>query len=217
MSTGGGLSPITRTVNDVLRAVKRQFGDESGVQVEDNDVITWINDAQDTIVNRNRILKARSVTQTVIDQPDYTFPSDNVLQIESLHYAGAALPNMSFPQAEEKIFAEDPDHTATGKPILWYEWAGTVTLWPIPNEEKDLTLYYTQKPARVTQASDTLSVTDKYFPDVVRYVMQQAYEMDEDWEAVQAKQKQFDSSVNDLGEEERTAEHMTYAIIGLVD
>jgi hypothetical protein len=212
----GSYSPASRTVADVMKAVKRSFGDESGVQLEESDIIMWINDAQDEIVKRNRILKATSSTVSVVGQQDYSFPSDNILQIESLHYNGVRLPNMSFAEAEEKVVGLDPS-ASSGEPILWYEWGGKFSLYPVPQTAQTIVLYYTKSPAKVALSTDLLSVTDKYYQDVVRYVLQQAYEMDEDPNMSQLKQKQFDDSLNALGEEERTAQNMTYSTITLVD
>ena len=207
----------TRLVSEVITAVQRQFGDESGVQLENSDIIRWINDAQDIIVAKNKVLKAKSTTTAVAGQAAYTFPSDNIHQIESIHYNGYRVPNMSFPEAEEQIFRSDPAALSVGEPILWYEWAGTFTFWPAPNDTKNIDLYYTQRPAHVSLISDVLSVPDKYYQDVVRYCMQQAYEMDEDMANSQAKGQQFDASLNEKSEEERTAQNMTYDVITVID
>lgn len=203
----------TRTVGEVMTAVKRQFGDESGVQLEDADIIRWINDAQDVIVAKTKVLKAKSTTSSVANQGSYTFPSDNIHQVESIHYNGVRIPNMPFAEAEEYIFAADPDKTMVGTPEFWYEWAGTFTLWPTPGGIEDIDLYYTKRPTPVTSAANILSVPDKFYQDVVRYVLINAYEMDEDLANAQAKGAQFDQSINDFSEEDRTAQNMTYGTI----
>lgn len=210
-------SPPTRTVQEVLIAVQRQFGDESGVQLENTDVIRWINDAQDVIVAKTKVLKAKSTITATPNQAAYTFPSENIYQIESIHYDGKRIPNMSFPEAEEHIFAADPYNEAFGSPVLWYEWAGTFTFWPAPDEAKNIDLYYTKLPTRVTQLSDVLALPDRYYQDVVRYVLQQAYEMDEDLGNAQAKGQQFEASMNEFSEEVRTAQNMTYNLITVYD
>lgn len=207
----------TRLVSEVMTAVKRQFGDESGVQLEDADIIRWINDAQDTIVAKNKVLKAKSTTPAVAGQAAYTFPSDNIHQIESIHFKNYRVPNMSFPEAEEHIFAADPLSTASGDPVLWYEWGGTFTFWPTPASDDNIDLYYTQRPPHITQGSDVLSVPDKYYQDVIRYVLQQAYEMDEDLQNSQAKQAQFEAGLSEKSEEERTAQNMTYETLTTYD
>jgi hypothetical protein len=211
------LLSITRTVQDVMKVVKRQFGDESGVQLEDNDIINWINDAQDTIVNRNRVLKAKSTIAVSSGQPTVSFGDLRIIQIESVHLNGRILPNMSFVEAEQRISTVDPEGSESGTPLFWYEWAGTMTLWPTPNADGSLDLFYSAFPDRVSTSTDSLSLPDKYFEDICRYVMTQVYEMDQDWQGSQAKQQQFDASVNDLGEEERTSQHATYDSIVVLD
>lgn len=207
----------TRTVAEVMTAVKRQFGDESGVQLEDTDIIRWVNDAQEVIVAKTKVLKAKSSVTATPGTGSYTFPSDNIHQVESIHYNGYRVPNMSFPEAEEYIFSADPQKTAEGSPVLWYEWAGTFTFWPIPDDEKTIDLYFTKRPARVTSSSDTLSVPDKFYQDVVRYVLQNAYEMDEDLANAQAKSQQFDQSLGEISEEDRVSQNMTYTTITVYD
>lgn len=210
-------SPPTRTVAEVMTAVKRQFGDESGVQVEDADIIRWINDAQEVIVAKTKALKAKSSVTATAGQAAYTFPSQNIYQIESIHFDGLRIPNMPFAEAEEQIFGSDPQQVAQGNPVLWYEWAGTFTFWPAPAEAKTIDLYYTKQPTRVVTNLDTLSVADKYYQDVVKYVLMQAYEMDEDLGSAQAKGQQFEASLNEFSEEDRTAQNMTYGTITIYE
>lgn len=210
-------SVSVRTVQEVLQSVTRQFGDESGVQLETADIIRWVNDAADEINRRNKVLKATSTSSSVVDQQDYTFPSDNILQIESLHYAGSRLPNMPFPQAEEQIINAQATLNDSGTPYLWYEWGGRFSLWPKPSTVETITLYYTQRPDPVTVVGDVIPLPDKYFQAIVQYVLQQAYEMDEDWTASQAKAQQLDASIGEMAEEERTAQNMTYSIITVLD
>lgn len=215
--SGMGYSPTSRTGQDVRRAVQRSFGDESGVQLEDADILMWINDAQDEIVNRNRILKGTSSTVSAAGQQSYTFPSARIHQIESIHYGGSRLPNMPFAQAENHVIGQGLELSQQGEPELWYEWGGRFSFWPTPATSQSIVLYYTLRPERLTTLDSVLSVPDKYYQNVVNYVLRSAYEMDEDWQASQAKQQQFDASLNDLAEEERTAQHMTYSTITLID
>lgn len=210
-------SAPTRTVAEVMTAVKRQFGDESGVQLEDSDIIRWVNDAQDAIVTKNKVLKAKSTTQSVAGQANYTLPNTDIHQIESIHYNNYRIPNMSFAEAEEHIYRADPINVVLGDPVLWYEWANQITFWPIPTDVKNIDIFYTKRPAKVTSSADTLSVPDKYFQDVLMYVLTQAYEMDEDLYSSQVKSQQFSASLDEKGEEERTAQNMTYSVITTYD
>lgn len=207
----------TRTVGEIFQAVKRQFGDESGVQLADSDIIGWINDAQTVIVTKNKILKAKSTAPSIVGQKTYSFPALPIYQIESLHYKGHRVINVPFAEAENRIFGRDPDNVQTGVPEIWYEWAGEFTFWPTPDTVESIDIYYTAKPTPVANSDDFMSVPDKYYQDIVRYVLQQAYEMDEDWQASQTKSDQFTASINEMGEEERTAQNMTYDTITVYD
>lgn len=215
--TGGRYAPITRTVAQVMRAVKRVFGDESGVQLEDQDIIGWINDAQDTIVNKNKILKAKSGLPITIGQASYQFPNESVHQIESVLINGKRIPNMSVAQAEETISEHDPNGEVEGFPQFWYEWAGELVFWPKPIEAGGITLRYSSKPIPVVTSSDKLSLPDTYYQDVVNFVLKQAYEMDENETMMQAKGQEFEASLASRIDEERTAQTMTYGTITVVD
>lgn len=213
----GGLSPVTRTVQNVMDSVKRQFGDEAGVQLEDSDIIRWVNDAQNEINNRNRILKSKATATAVPGQKDYTFPDQDILQVESLAYNNVLVPDVPFAVAQERMSNMDPNLNQGGIPRFWYVWAGHFTFWPVPDSAGEIEIFYTRKPDMVAESTDLLSVPDKYFQVVVAYVMQQAYELDEDWQAVAAKQQQVEEKLGQFGEEERTAQNMSYETINLID
>lgn len=210
-------SPTTRTTQDVATSVKRTFGDESGVQLTDSDILMWINDAQEEIVKRNKVLKATATSAAVVGQADYAFPTSNILQIESLHYDGSKLENIPFVEAENDFIS--PENAGeVGIPQVWWEWGGSFTLWPAPDDTAAIKLYFTQSPAIVTSVSaqQVLSLPDKYFRQIVNYVLQQAYEMDENWDGSQIKGQQFDTDLQAMGQEERSAENMTYPVVNLV-
>lgn len=215
--SGGRYAPITRTAGQVMQAVKRKFGDESGVQLEDADLLAWINDSQDAIVNKNKILKAKSILSLAEGVSTYSFPTDNVQQIDSVLVDGRRIPNMSVSQAEETISQQDPRGVVSGFPQFWYEWAGELTFWPKPDEGGSLTLRYSAKPTPVTSADSLLSLPDTYYQDVVNYVLKQAYEMDENESMMQVKGQEFEASLLARSEEERTAQTMTYEVITVVD
>lgn len=210
----------SKTVGDVLSAVQRQFGDESGVQVVQADVVRWINDGQYEIVKANRILKAKGTANSVVGQQTLDVSGLSIYQIESLHYNGVLLPNVAFAQAELQVSTADPLLDQGGMPTFWYEWAGQILFYPIPSEAVPVTVYYTVAPptyAPNVSLTQVLFVPDRYFSALVKFVMQMAYELDEDWEASQAKEKQFTTSLDDFSEDDRTAENMTYPRITVVD
>jgi hypothetical protein len=208
--------PSTRTVGEVMRAVKRTFGDESSAQLEDEDIVAWINDAQEEINNKNKILKAQADITTTENVAKYSFPAKHIQQVEALLYDGMVIRNVSYAQALESYIGRLAP--ANGPPCIWYEWGGSFTLYPTPEGDKEITLIYTMRPTTVDGQSVTkLTIPDKYYQDVVRYVLQQAFLMDEAVDLATNQEKQFAASLEDKSEEERSAQQMTYTVITLID
>ena len=209
------LGVITKTALDVATYVKRQFGDESGIQVTDADIFRWINSGQLYIVQKNKTIKAKATANIVAAQRDYTLPSQNILQLESLHYDGKFLPSLSLAEFQ----AQGADINEPGTPTMWYEWAGTISLWPVPEDSitDGLTIFYTKLPTAVSATSDLLSIPDQYFEAILSWVLSKAYELDEDYEASNNQRALFSQFLDETNEEERTAQHMTYPVITIVE
>lgn len=208
-------SDPTKTVADVAASVKRIFGDESGVQLVDNDVLVWTNEAQNVIADSTKVLKAKAVTSMVNGTNTYSLSSINpkILQIESLLVNGRRIGNMSVAQAEETISQSDPLAEEVGFPAFWYEWAGEVTFWPKPNLDAEILIRYTAAPTVLTAMNDVLSLPDDFLPDVINHVLRRAYEMDENESMMNYKRQEFENSMLELTDEERQAQNMTYETI----
>jgi hypothetical protein len=211
------LNTRTRLVSDVGVAVRRQFGDESGVQITDADILRWVNDGQNEINLKNKVLKAIATTNIVASQSLYSIPVEDTVNIESIHFNGVPLRSMSYVEAEQYILLNPANDTFAGDSLIWYEYAGSINLWPIPqsNVTNGLTILIIKAPAQVTMLSDTLQLPDKYFNSLVTYVLQQAYEMDEDWDASSFKSQQFEKGVGELSDEGGDGT-LSYPVIGLV-
>lgn len=207
------LRPTTKTLQDLLTDIKRTFGDEAGVQLTNDDIARWANTGAQEIVTANKALKAKAVVPTVIGQTVYAFP-ENIQQIESLHYDNMFLENVPFATAEQAILSNDPLGVETGEPRFWYEWAGELTLWPKPDAVKNLTLYYTAYPTKLTGVTtQPLSVPDKFYAALCDFVLSKAYEMDEDFPNAQAAEQRFRLALDAQAEDERSSANMTYPVI----
>lgn len=208
------LRPSTKTFGQVAQDIKRVFGDESGVQLDNADIQRWANAAQMEIVSNNKALKAKATMPTVVGQSVYLFPAVKIQQIEALHYDNVRLENIPFAEAERYIISNDPQQTEQGFPTFWYEWDGELTLWPKPDAVANLTLYYTAYPDELTgDVNESLSVPDKFYNAVVDYILSKCYEMDEDMNASQLAENRFRASLENQMEDERQAQHMTYPVI----
>ena len=154
---------FTRTGTEVANSVKRQFGDPDGRQITNDDILNWINSAQQDIISQNPILKDSAQTNVVSGQDIYTYPSESIQYIEALHYDGVPLEHYTFQEAQTYILSNpDADIVQDVKPSIWYERAGNIYLFPKPleNVTNGLRLFFVRQPANLASLGNTLSVPD---------------------------------------------------------
>lgn len=207
---------FTHTGTDVASRVRTGFGDSSGAQLADSSILSWINDGQREIVNSNPILRATKITDVVAGQSDYSFPNDKVLSIEALYISGYPLTNLSPQAAREYIQAQDPAKLLNAeRPDVWYERAGIITLFPVPNKSitNGLKLEYVTNPTSLSLLSAALSIPDRYFNELVNYVIAQALEMDENYDASNMKLRQFRDGLDRLSTKDTISQDSQYTAV----
>jgi hypothetical protein len=200
----------------VARRVRSAFGDKQGVQIKDEDIVDWINDGQRHIVMENEgLLEVIATTSTTAGIQNVPVPAD-AMTIRGLRFKGQKLRGMTLIEFDEYIDKWDDASINSGVPVLYSEWAGQLMLFPIPNvsESNVLKIYYTRQPVDVADLiGDTLDLPLSYHKALVNYVLQQAYEKDEDWEGHQRKGQQIESDVTQLKHREKDAAQDRYPTI----
>lgn len=205
-------------VSEVAIRVKRQFGDESSVQVTDEDIIRWINDAQNDIGQAQEILETTAISTSVANQETYPIPSD-IINLRSVYYNGFKVRVVSLQEYDTYVsqWQEDPNNPQTGTPDIFYSWATEIRLFPVPESSgQQIKLYYSQFPPPVVNMGDALSIPIKYHNRVVEYCLQQAYELDENFEASTLKGSQLSSSLTQMAEDQSWTEHTHYPSISVM-
>ena len=202
-------------VSEVITRVKRQFGDESGVQITDADVIRWINDAQNDIGQAQEILETTAVNTSVAGQGNYTIP-DDIINLRSVHYDGSKLVAVSMQDYDIYVrnWQDDPNSPKSGIPDIFYVWATEINLFPIPaNAGIEIKLFYSQFPQPVNNSADELTLPIKWHNRIVEYCLQQAYELDENFEASNLKGSQMSASLTQMAEDASWTEHAHYPMV----
>lgn len=195
------LEKYTRTVQEVITAVTRQFGDEAEIQINSSDIIRWINQAQVEIaISNDTINEGMASADIVQDKDKYPLLTDpafaDVARVHTVLYKGRPVKNVTFQDALTYIIGSE--HKGSGDPSIWYIKSGVLNFWPIPAESLDdgFTVYFTRTPKSVTGSGDILNVPDTFFNAVLQYVLAQAMELDENFQAAGIKLQQFEKSVN---------------------
>lgn len=191
-------------LGDIKTRVKRQFGDESSVQVDDTDITRWVNDAQLHIVQNNEgLLEAVTTLDVVANTQDYALPADllvlsgitfrNTGDLSYIHMRGH-----SFQEFNEYVDGWDGTMFGPGIPYIYTVFANTIKLFPAPDSSISaaLKLYYNRKPATIVSDVDVVDLPLIYHNAVVNFCLQQAYEMDENFDAANQKGSQVTSDLH---------------------
>jgi hypothetical protein len=203
----------TRTGQEVANEVVRIFGDDSLIEITNVDLLRWINMAQREIAAANKTIKASATRNIVAGQKLYVIPSNiPIYQIQALFVDGIPLRPTSFQAAQEMIQSDDPNVIFIGQPKIWYEWDGDLYIYPAP--EKDITdglsIYYIQQPNDLANLAATLQVPDRFYNQIVDYVLGQAYRLDENWQGTQYQDARFRDSMNRIVGQEDTVDQQFY-------
>lgn len=208
-------------VSDIQTRIKRQFGDESGVQVTDADIFRWINDGQRQIVlNNENLLDKTAFASSVDGQQEYSLPSD-ILILRSVYFKGSGelsyfrIKGYKPTEFDEYIDGWDGTSYNEGSPMCYTIRVNKLIAFPIP--ESSITdafkIYYNRKPIDVTLVGDTPDLPVAYHEALVKYCLAQAFEMDEDFEAAGAKLSDWERDVNLLRGREDWKNQETYSTI----
>jgi len=191
-------------VQDVITRVQRQFGDEASVQIDEADIIRYVNDACREIAFQNDLTQATGTMNSVIGTNSYNFPSD-LMTVRTIYYDNKKLDFYPKTDYDNYVNEVDPNEVVQSTPTLFTRWANSFILYPKPDAVKVIKLLYLQVPTQVTADTDTLPLPDLYFSRIVEYCLQQAYQTDEDWEAANQMSGQFSDGLMRLKEHETTA------------
>jgi hypothetical protein len=189
----------TRTGDEVASEVKRIFGDEALVELKNTDLIRWINAAQREIAMSHEVIRGSASSDVTAEQTLYALPGNSPVRlIQGIHFEGRPLAPVSFQAAQETILKDDPDREAKGDPKIWYEWDGDIYIYPASDRDitGGLTLYYIGEPGNIVALEDALQVPDRFYNQIIDYVLGQAYRLDENWQAMSMQDQRFRESMD---------------------
>ena len=200
-------------VSEIATRVKRQFGDEAGAQITDQDIIRWCNDAQTDIAINNDLLQVSAYTATTAGTQKYTVPS-NLLILRSVKWQGVKLQMVSMEEADALTLSTSPTSPA-GVPTTYWQFARQIYLWPVPaaNGTSDLVLYYTRQPVVITATTDTPELPLQYHNRLVEYCIAQAAELDDNLQQYAMKMSQFKQNIDNLKDNATWEQHDVYPSI----
>lgn len=213
------------TGTDIANRVKRQFGDESGVQVTTSDILMWINDALSEAATQNDSSNISSTTLASTEGTNVYTHSVDIMSIHSILYrksATDAYTPLTFVPAQD-FLTLFPNWKVTpavkGTPVIYSsEGLHSFKVYPAP-DVTFATAFSIRSNARFLDVSDLefpLPVGAKYYQYILEYCLMKAYEMDENWEAADRKAAFIQSTLNTLHSEDNNLDHSKYPVISTV-
>ena len=182
-------------VGVIKRRVKRQFGDTSGAQITDEDIIDWINQGMVDIVRRTECLVSHRQASVVQNDPSYTLPPD-VLFIQRVTLDGNTLASTS--QQSIDYLGRDTDNAGAGTPYTYFLSGNVINLYPKPSVDgnDNLDIFYVRMPTEVAVDNDVPEIPLFMHEDIIRYCLARAKELDDDLEGAAALGQEYDSRMN---------------------
>jgi len=188
--------------SQLIHYIKRQFGDEANIQINDADIIGWLNMGAIEICAKNSVIQAEATISGSVGQLSYDLDFiPDVIRIEDVYYGDQKLDPVDKSTFRETIQTSVGE---SGTPIYWYAWANSIKLWPVPNKAAILTVDFIKKPREVSNGGDKLPLPDLYYEQLCLFVMSKAFELDEDVEKSTAQRSLFENKLMEKNDLEKT-------------
>lgn len=185
----------TKTLLDLKTFIKRTFGDESGVQIVDDDITAWANSGVMEIVSKLPILESVASSTTIIGVDNYALPL-NIIEMKGVQVGTRMLKRVDF--SEIKSFQTNDSVGYSGQPYYWYTFSNNVYVYPAPNAAVALNLFYNSTPMVVVTDTDKLGIPDRYYDRLCEYVLARAYELDENPSMMTSKLNYFEQKLKEM-------------------
>lgn len=184
-------------IADIITRVRNAAGDTQVLQFTDQMVVDWINDGVRECAEANNLLQKRATINTTSGEPKLGLPKD-ILKLHSIKVNGSKIRMTTLHEFEE---THDSSQDDTGFPGMAYVWAGTLNLYPIPDDVLTVTIDYIYVPQPVS--IDNITTADPplpvgYHSRLVDYCLAQVAQQDDDMNRYQLKMQEFMTGVSNL-------------------
>lgn len=172
------------------RKVKRLFGDEFGILIDDQDIVDWVNAAQLEIARETEI----GLTTTLAAANALPALADRLIMVKRVLYGGIPLTYTSEDEIDDIYY----QITTTGLPTHFYRTGFVINLvpTPMPADITQVTIVHSQVPAELALGATALTVPAAFHEDVAAYVMSMAYSKAENTRQADTFMTKFSNSLN---------------------
>lgn len=203
-------------LGQIKSRVKRDFGDESGAEITDADIVDWANEGQIHIVRKTKALAVHKETAVVSGQRNYLLPTDLIF-LDRVTYKGTSLEGLSQDQLD--TFEKSLDaSTGTGVPSHYYVYGRDLFLYPSPNESLagGLDIFYIKSPTALAADVDVPEIPIYLHKELVTYCVMRAKGLDEESTDAQMLELNLDKELTNARDEVTSIQDDSYPAVRLL-
>jgi hypothetical protein len=190
------IETYTKTGQQVATDVQEKFGDTGQVQITDAMILRWINDGQREIASNDLPLNGTAVSNLLagVSTYDLTTITAKVRNILQVQVNGQFIELLQFPEFSQFV-RSNTDQSSTSS--IGTIWNGALRLWPVPSASivGGLVIDYSAYPDEISALSQPITVPDRFFRALCDWVLSQALELDENYDAAQVKLGHYENRV----------------------
>jgi len=204
-------------VETVIKSVQRQFGDETGAQIETDDIYRWINEGQLQIQRKISGSFDEQTIPVLVGTHTYAL-SANFFKHKSVELDGKRLQGLSDSQLNTLF----PDYQSTAARQSIPKFFAVVStglntaeiiLAPTPAVEGSLHVLYTSRPPIIDSTADDLSIPEAYHETLVTFCLAKAKQLDGDDDGFTRMRNTFKQEVQEDAHDSQHKDDETYPVI----
>lgn len=203
---------------EIVLAVQRQFGDDSGIQITATDILRWINQAGIDIARKTGCVLDHKETTSVANDGSYSLP-DDCINVRRVTYSDEVLLQTTMEVADQDWTTRDKSPQVSGTPQYFYIWNNILYVYPVPSTSSTgiLDIWYARIPAAVTDATaQTLEIPAKFHEMIVRYCLSRAKELNDEYDVAKLVMNDYNDMVLDAKDEVNRPGSRSYSAVRLL-
>lgn len=200
-------------VEEIKLAVKRDFGDEYDIIINDDDVYRWLYTGELEVIRYN----GGNIAELEVSSLDFPVTMSGSITIRRITVDHT---KVLVPINREQLDQMALSTARAGTPLYWYIHAEALHVWPVPTVDEDVFIEYNKMPVLSVgdpPVPNTLSVPEAWHTDLISFVLAKAHEKRGNLERASFHQNAFDKNMGKRSQEDKQTDTMYFRGIDPLD
>lgn len=190
------------TPEQIKDTIRNQVYESTAAFYTDAEIYSYMWQAEQEIAQAIPCTETRDTTSlTSVTSTEYYDLPSSVAYVHRVEWNSKKLKRIDFRDRDTLDYSGYGSSLSEGQPYAYYQWGTQIGLYPVPEDAKNITLYYYKTPTAITTSTTAFTVPDMFTQYIPDYALYRMYAKDQDdgraqfhrqqWEAniVRAKQK----------------------------